>query len=285
LRQIEAFRAAATLRTATAAAQSLGLTQPAVSRLISDLERTVGFVLFERRARGLVLTIDGEHLLAAVDRSFSGLDMIADAAVAIKRHATGMVRIVSMAVYSDGFVADAIGFFLAENPLMRVESAVASMPEILHGLSLEEFDLGVGTIPIGSEAIDARQIGRREAVLVFPPGTAPAHAGWDVFERPFLAMPQDNPFRASFDAAMTAAGIKPRIACEFRNQRAACRACLAGAGIAMVEAATAAEFAHLGLEARPFPGGLDWPVAILVPRRRELSAAAIRLSELLEKSI
>ncbi|OKO84765.1 hypothetical protein AC629_20565 [Bradyrhizobium sp. NAS80.1] len=285
LRQIEAFRAAATVHTATAAAQSLGLTQPAVSRLIAELERAVGFPLFERRARGLVLTSDGEHFLAAVERSFSGLETIAEAAVAIKRHATGMVRVVSLAVYSDGFVAEAIGRFLAENPLMRVESAVASMPEILGGLALEEFDLGVGTTFVGSEAVDARPIGRRRAVLVFPPGTAPDEPGWDVFDRPFLAMPQDNPFRTTFDAAVAAAGVRPRIVCEFRNQRAACRASLAGAGIAMVDEATAAEFAHLGLDARPFPGGLDWPVAILVPRRRELSSAATRLSQLLKAAV
>jgi DNA-binding transcriptional LysR family regulator len=253
--------------------------------LIAELERTVGFLLFERRARGLVLTTDGEHLLAAVKRSFRGLETIADAAVSIKRHTTGIVRVISMAVYSDGFVADAIGRLLAENPNVRVESAVASMPEITRGLALEQFDLGVGTVPVASDAIEARPIGIRKAVLVFPPGTAPPHAGWEVFDRPFLAMPQDNPFRASFDAALSAAGIEPRIVCEFRNQRAACRACLVGAGIAMVEEATALEFAHLGLEARSFPGGLEWPVAIWMPRRRELSAVALRLSELLAEMV
>lgn len=52
LRQIEAFRAAMEFGSATAASEVLHITQPAVSRLVADLEIAVGFQLFERRARG-----------------------------------------------------------------------------------------------------------------------------------------------------------------------------------------------------------------------------------------
>ena len=49
LRQIEAFHAAARLGSATAASEALHVTQPAVSRLIGDLERSIGYPLFDRR--------------------------------------------------------------------------------------------------------------------------------------------------------------------------------------------------------------------------------------------
>src|SRR4051812_20210035 len=95
-RQIEAFRAAAELSTATAAAHALGLGQPAVSRLLADLERRTGLTLFDRRGRGLALTAEGELLRQEVERSFIGLDAIAEAAAQIRRSATGLLRVAAL---------------------------------------------------------------------------------------------------------------------------------------------------------------------------------------------
>src|SRR5205807_6797550 len=48
-RQVEAFRAVMTTGSVTLAATTMHVTQPAVSRLIRDLERALKLVLFERR--------------------------------------------------------------------------------------------------------------------------------------------------------------------------------------------------------------------------------------------
>ena len=56
LRQLEAFRATIESGSITGAAELLHISQPSVSRLISDLERSVGFPLFLRVGRGLKAT-------------------------------------------------------------------------------------------------------------------------------------------------------------------------------------------------------------------------------------
>ena len=88
-KQVEAFQAAARLGSATAAAEALHVTQPAVSRMIGDLERAVGFALFERRGRGMQPTADGLLLYEEVQRAFQGLDRVAAAAEAIRGHGRG----------------------------------------------------------------------------------------------------------------------------------------------------------------------------------------------------
>ena len=58
-RQIEAFRAVMTSVTMTEASRRLRTSQPSVSRLISDLERTLGMALFERRIAALPASVVG----------------------------------------------------------------------------------------------------------------------------------------------------------------------------------------------------------------------------------
>ena len=58
LRQIDAFQTLITSGTVTKTASILGTSQPAVSRLLADLEKTAGFKLFKRAGRKLDPTFE-----------------------------------------------------------------------------------------------------------------------------------------------------------------------------------------------------------------------------------
>lgn len=74
LDRLEAFEAAARNLSFTRAAAELSLTQSAVSRAIASLEERLGFPLFERRHRALLLTERGQALYAATTELLEGLD-------------------------------------------------------------------------------------------------------------------------------------------------------------------------------------------------------------------
>jgi DNA-binding transcriptional LysR family regulator len=74
LDRLEAFEAAARNLSFTRAAGELSLTQSAVSRAIASLEERLGFPLFERRHRALLLTERGQALYAATIELLEGLD-------------------------------------------------------------------------------------------------------------------------------------------------------------------------------------------------------------------
>ena len=68
LRQLEALHKVAEVGTITRAADELGVSQPAVSRLIADLSEQLGFKIFHRRNNLLVPTQEARFLLPDIDR-------------------------------------------------------------------------------------------------------------------------------------------------------------------------------------------------------------------------
>src|SRR2546423_1598393 len=64
LKDLRTFSVVASCGSMAKAAGSLGLTQPAVSRAVSEMEATLGVRLFERTAKGVTPTVYGEALLS-----------------------------------------------------------------------------------------------------------------------------------------------------------------------------------------------------------------------------
>ena len=110
-RQLEAFRAVMEAGTVTVAAERLYITQPAVSRLIQDLESALALTLFERRRGRLAPTVEAQALYEEVERSFSGLDKIAQAAADIRSLSRGTLRIAAMPALALGFLPRTIKKF------------------------------------------------------------------------------------------------------------------------------------------------------------------------------
>jgi LysR family glycine cleavage system transcriptional activator len=82
LQYLAAFRAAATAQNLRAAAEQLHLTHSAVSQQIRALETQLGFALFERQGRRIVLNSAGQALLRGVEKAYVELDQALLAAAA-----------------------------------------------------------------------------------------------------------------------------------------------------------------------------------------------------------
>lgn len=78
LTAIEAFVQVARLGSVKAAAEELALSSPALSRRVQALERFMGRSLFERRHQAMVLSTDGEMLLARIAPALDALTLAID---------------------------------------------------------------------------------------------------------------------------------------------------------------------------------------------------------------
>ncbi|MFT6372654.1 MAG: DNA-binding transcriptional LysR family regulator [Gammaproteobacteria bacterium] len=274
---------------ASAAAEHLYITQPAVSRLLSDLESFVGFCLFERQGRGLTPTSDGRRLYEAVERVYLGLDAIQDAATAIREGSSGTLRVGTLPVYAGGLLAEQTGCFLKNHPGIRIELDSADRDDLLAGLLTQRFDIVISTLPVGQKGIDEIKLGEREAVCILHPDHPMAREHKimlsEISEMPFIGLTGSNPFHQVINQVVKMAGGKINEIAAARTQRAVGLMVGAGAGISIVDPDVCSYFEPEFLAVRPLEPSIQWQYGILVPSRCSLSVAAQKFIDHLKQAM
>ena len=118
---MRAFLATADKGSLTAAARSLGLTQPTLSRQISALEEELGLMLFERVGRGLVLTAAGREMHLHVRDMGAAADKVALAALGQSQSIDGEVRITASDILSAVLLPRAVSRIRALAPNLVID--------------------------------------------------------------------------------------------------------------------------------------------------------------------
>lgn len=118
-RHLEYFVAAADQGTISAAATSLGVTQPAVSVGINSLERQLGTRLFRRGGRGLVLTTEGRTLLRSARRTLRLLEMAVTRASEADDALLGTIEVAMLQNTTDSMAAP-LAHFVTEAPMVKL---------------------------------------------------------------------------------------------------------------------------------------------------------------------
>lgn len=276
-RQIEAFQAAMEFGSATAAAEFMHISQPAVSRMIGDLEATVGFQLFERRARGLVPTQDARALYEEVRRSFVGLERIGKVADGIREKTTGTVRVIALSKYADGIIASFVGRFLKDNPGIAVELESAATAAVTQGIASQGFDVGIAAATVTDPLITTTPLFESGVVLAMTPDDALADFAVvplaELDGRNMVVLPDDSQYGAVIDRALGKAGIRPLVIGRARTHGSLYRMVEAGAGLALIDEAIAAQHGGSEVIFRPVAPAITRTVATLVNRRAAPSTA------------
>ena len=139
-RQLRIFDAVARHESITKAAEELGLTQPAVSMQIQQLERNVGFPLFERHNRRLYLTSSGREVhpyTGQITHDFSNMEA---AIKDIKGYTSGSLS-VSVATTANHFATRLLGAFAKKHEKIKVRLHVTNRAELLKQLESSQPDL------------------------------------------------------------------------------------------------------------------------------------------------
>ena len=121
LHTLPAFRAVAQLQNLRAAAETLHLTHSAVSQQIRGLEEQLGFQLFERRGRRVVLNPAGEALLRSVEPALAQLDDGVQAAAAAASGSAQRLRVTTLPSFAQRWLLPRMGRWRERHPELALE--------------------------------------------------------------------------------------------------------------------------------------------------------------------
>lgn len=149
VRHLEAFYSVGVLGSVSAAAATLHLTQPAVSKQIAALEADVGHALFRREAGRLVMTAEARYLFDEVADMLAHLDRLADAMRNVSRLDVGTLEIGSPPGPSYALLPALVRDFVRERPGLSVNLRVDNSVDTLRAVSLQALDIAIVEEPTG----------------------------------------------------------------------------------------------------------------------------------------
>ncbi len=124
--KLRVFHAAAAAGSFTHAAETLRLSQSAISRQVSTLEHGIGVPLFHRHARGLVLTEQGEMLFRAAHDVLVKLETIKLRLAETKDQPSGVLRVTTTVGLGAGWLTERIQEFLKLYPEIHLQLILAN---------------------------------------------------------------------------------------------------------------------------------------------------------------
>jgi DNA-binding transcriptional LysR family regulator len=143
-RQLDAFIAAAEFRSFSAAAVRVHLTASAVSQLIAELEAAVGFRLFDRTTRKVMLSSAGREFLGSAHAALRQLRLAEAAASDIRNRAAGVVRVAAPMVIASVILPEAIKAYRQQRPKVVVRILDTAVEDLVDSVMNGDADLAIG---------------------------------------------------------------------------------------------------------------------------------------------
>ncbi|WP_425046020.1 LysR substrate-binding domain-containing protein [Primorskyibacter sp. S87] len=268
LRQLEAFRAVAQAGSVTGAAAELGVSQPAVSRLLADFSKSVDLPLFRRESGNLIPTAEAEYMLAEIGRVFDSLNHLEDLRHNLKKRTAGHLRIACLPGFATSHLPDALTDFLKDRPQVTVTLEPDRPERILEWIIGQQYDCGITDGFNGHPAIESTDV-PIGTVCIMPAGhrlagRASIEPG-DLKDEKLIHSRRDSPFFRHLQAAFTDHDVQMNSWIEVRQFTAACTIVSKGHGVSVVSALDAEQFRDRGIVIRPFEPQIVHRLSLLRP--------------------
>lgn len=247
LRHLEAFRAVMTRKSVTGAADLLRVTQPVVTRLISDMEQRVAFPLFTREKGRLIPTAEALILLDDVHQALLAIERINYASSSVRELRQGKLLVAAAPAMALGCLPQAIASFTKENPDILISLHMDNSPTVLEMTHDGRCDVGFAMLPTNVAAGVNRELLLSARMMAVVPNwhrlaNADVLRPADFSGENFISMSRLIEARALVDTLFMSHDIERNINIETQISVAVIRHVEAGAGISLIDPVTAASY-------------------------------------------
>jgi DNA-binding transcriptional LysR family regulator len=236
------FLAVAETGNLTRAAERLHISQPAVSKQLRELEKSLGMALFHRLSKGVRLTEGGEALLDYARRIFA-LESEAERALnELRNLERGHLALGASTTIGVYLLPEICARFREKFPGIEIQLEIANTQEIQKRLLNNELDLGLTEGFITSPDIQAEVLGEDEIIGIAAPGHPLLNTVELTLQRllgePILWREMGSGTRAVVESALRDRGFSSPPRVSLGSTEAIKRAVITGDGIAFVSRLT-----------------------------------------------
>ncbi len=283
LKQLEAFATVISAGSVTAAARALDRSQSSVSRLIQDLELSLGYPLFIRNGPRIHPTEEALQLHQYVQKALLSLQQIRLRANEIGHQQHRPLSIAATPALSSGLLPQALAILNLQN---KVQIVSQSAEQTTHAVISGEADIGLCSLPLEHHAVELHWIGQSRCAVALhqddPLAAERQVAIAHLAGRRLIAPWNPLRLRGRFEKVLKKLKVAPHEMIE-TNSSANILACVrAGLGIAILEPVTAWGMPLEGVAIRPLEEEIPYFFGVITPQGRQLSAAAQSLVEALK---
>ena len=256
-KSLRAFRLVVTQGSLAAAARTMNLSQPAVSRLIALLEQETNLRLFNRTRRRLILSEAGELFYRETRHILDGVDELPHIAASIRAGAIQPFRLVTGPRIGEALVSPAMALMRRKYPDLKYVVDVLPRFDLENRSGIARYDLGIASLPVSHSLVPIEneplcQV-RMEAVMAadHPLAEKALLTANDLDGHPIVGMLPNQFWRRQVDEFFRSGGVVPSYAVESTSSLMGCQMARDGAGIAMIDRISVKAIDPKGMAIRP----------------------------------
>jgi len=284
IQQLKTFITVVDAGSFSAAARVLGVSQPAVTMQVQNLESDINQSLLDRRYRRIELTEAGRVLVPYAREMLSESEAARAEINALSGEVSGPLHIALSTTPGDYIVPRLLGEFLRECPDVTVRLTVANTNETVEHIEDRDADIGMVGALSKSSSVKFEQMGSDELVLITGPDTPLAkHVGGvalkELSSYPWVARSADSGTQQVVKALFAKKSVDYgalHFLVELGTGEAVVNAVEGGLGIAIVSRYVAAKALALRtiveIECEELP--LSRPFYLVTPKRTLTRAAS-----------
>jgi len=275
-RRLQVFHTVARLLSFTKAAETLHMTQPAVTFQIRQLEEFFNTRLFDRTHNRISLTAVGEAVYEYADRIIT-LYQEMDARVReLTGDVSGILIIGASTTIAEYVLPSLLGEFKALYPAVNVRLSVSNSLGVVHMVENNSVDVGIVESPVNNKSLSVEVCWHDELMFIWPPNHPFANYSavkvQDLASLPFLCREEGSGTREFIAEYLSDNHMQLQdlsLCMEFGSPEAIKSAVEAGLGVSIVSGATVAKELKLkSLVALPLDPPLERPFSIVRQKQK-----------------
>ena len=275
-RRLQVFHTVARLLSFTKAAETLHMTQPAVTFQIRQLEEYFNTRLFDRTHNKISLTAAGERVFQYTDKIIVLYGEMESQVRELTGDVSGILIIGASTTIAEYVLPMLLGEFKEKYPAINLRLKVSNSMGIVHMVEDNSVDVGIVESPISNKNLVVEVCWLDKLVFICPPNHPLAKKasirGQDLVGLPFVCREEGSGTReyiSEFLAKSDMTHHELNINLEVGNPEAIKSAVEAGLGVSILSQATVVKELKLGtLAARPLEPALERPFSLVFQRQK-----------------